>query len=152
MLLLPLLFCCALQRSCGAAGDTNPRGRPEDRTWLLACGPCWHCLMALGPCWHCQQGLGAVPCIPLNGLASQPSRATGRRAFVLKSLLLLPGCPWVLLACKCGSSMHTRTNFHQISPAFTMQALLECLVALLARLRAQPALLEGLVALLALLA
>ena len=48
--------------------------------------------------------------------------------------------------------MHTRTNFHQSSPAFTMQALLECLVALLARLRAQPALLEGLVALLALLA
>ena len=49
MLLLPLLFCCALQRSCGAAGDTNPRGRPEDRTWLLACGPCWLCLMSLGP-------------------------------------------------------------------------------------------------------
>ena len=39
VLLLPLLFCCALQRSCGAAGDTNPRGRPEDRTRLLACGP-----------------------------------------------------------------------------------------------------------------
>ena len=37
-----------------------------------------------------------------------------------------------------------------ISPAFTMQALLECSVALLARLRAQPALLEGFVTLLAL--
>ena len=49
MLLLPLLFCCALQRSCGAAGDTNLRGRPEHRTWLLACGPCWLCLMSLGP-------------------------------------------------------------------------------------------------------
>ena len=37
-----------------------------------------------------------------------------------------------------------------ISPAFTMQALLECSAALLARLRAQPALLEGFVTLLAL--
>ena len=96
--------CCSAARcsgALGAAGDTDPRGRPEHRTWLLACGPCWLCLMSLGPI----------------GIAIKALR---------------------------GGTAVAVAGFHQLS------ALLECSAALLARLRAQPALLEGFVTLLAL--
>ena len=131
MLLLPLLFCCALQRSCGAAGDTNPRGRPEDRTWLLACGPCWLCLMSLGPFGIAIKALRGGR----NGLLWLPS--AGPKARTLRQ-------GGVGREGKDGGGGGSGGGFHQLS------ALLECSAALLARLRAQPALLEGFVTLLAL--
>ncbi len=137
MLLLPLLFCCALQRSCGAAGDTNPRGRPEDRTWLLACGPCWLCLMSLGPIGIVIKACGSES--GRNGAAVAAVCRTESSHFTAGGGVGREGAD--------GGGGGSGGG---ISPAFTMQALLECSAALLARLRAQPALLEGFVTLLAL--
>ena len=134
MLLLPLLFCCALQRSCGSGRGQEPSRPP--RTPHLVAG--LRALLALpdvpGALWYCHQGLEG-------------------------------GAKWAAVAavCRTESSHFTASGVGRqgkdgggggsgggISPAFTMQALLECSAALLARLRAQPALLEGFVTLLAL--
>ena len=131
MLLLPLLFCCALQRSCGSGRGHEPSRPP--RTPHLVAG--LRALLALpdvpGALWYCHQGLEGGR----NGLLWLPS--AGPKARTLRQ-------GGVGREGKDGGGGGSGGGFHQLS------ALLECSAALLARLRAQPALLEGFVTLLAL--
>ena len=138
----PCMCCCC--RCCSAARCSGVVGRPGTRT--LAAAPkiapdCWPAgLLALpdvpGAHWYCHQGLGERI-----------------------------GAKWGCCGCRLPDrklALYGKGGWREgkdgggggsgggISPAFTMQALLECSVALLARLRAQPALLEGFVTLLAL--
>ena len=131
MLLLPLLFCCALQRSSGSGRGHRPSRPP--RTPHLVAG--LRALLALpdvpGALWYCHQGLegGAKWAAVAAVCRTESSHFTARG---------------VGMEGKDGGGGGSGGGFHQLS------ALLECSAALLARLRAQPALLEGFVTLLAL--